>query len=234
MQNVSCKRRGFSLVELSIVLVVIAIIAGGAMAGRSLINAAKIRSLLADINIDRTAVETFKQQYSAYPGDLANAFDFFGSDCGTDSAAPSGCNGDGNGSIHGTNEGYRAWQHLALAGNIKNLYNGVVGAGCTPGVNVPESKLGMNAGLGFESNTSSAYLPGRPSFVNLLFVGANSSDTCTGAAITVFEAKQIDLKTDDGNPTSGELVGVGGSCVSGSDFDYSQSGTVCAIAFTLN
>ncbi len=234
MSKISQEESGFTLIELSIVLAIIAVIAGGVFAGQSLMDAAKIRSVVADVSKYRTAVESFRQQYNAYPGDISNAFSFFGSDCGTDAAAPTGCNGDGDGSIEGLEEGYRAWQHLALAGNIDSSFTGVVGSGCAPGINVPSSSLGLSAGFGFEKNTSTQYVTNRPSFVSLLFVGANASNLCTGAALTTNEAYEVDLKIDDGNPTIGEAVATGASCISGNDFDYAQAGAVCAVAFTLN
>lgn len=230
MARPSHVQSGFTLIELSIVLAIIAVIAGGIMAGQSLLDAANIRAVVADVNKYRTAVESFQGKYSGLPGDLRNARDFFGASCGVDADA---CNGDGNGSINNTDESYRAWQHLELADMVEQSFTGLLGSGCTPDVNVPVSPMGAGAGFGFTNNASS-YLTNRPSFVSLLVLGSNDSSYCIGAAVSVDNAYQIDLKTDDGNPVAGEAVGVGGSCVSGNDFDYSQSGAVCAVAFTLN
>jgi prepilin-type N-terminal cleavage/methylation domain-containing protein len=225
---------GFTLTELSIVLAIIGVIAGGILAGETILEAAKIRSVVTDVNKFRTVVETFKQQYGGYPGDLRNAFQFFGADCGGDSAAPTGCNGNGNDVIEGEDEGYRAWQHLALSGVLSNVFTGQVGAGCTPSVNVAEARIGVNAGYGFEQNLASAYQINRPAFVNLMFLGSNNNNLCTGPAITIDQAYQIDLKMDDENPSDGEVVAVGASCVNSGEFNFGTAGNVCAMAFTLN
>lgn len=226
--------QAFTLIELSIVLAIIGVIVGGIVAGQALLDAAQIRSVVADVSKYRNAVENFSQQYNAFPGDLKNAYDYFGSDCGTDAAAPTGCNGDGNGSIDGATEGFRAWQHLVLSEMIEVQVTGTVGSGCIGGVNVPAASMGGNAGYGFARNSSAAYISNRPSYVSLLVLGTNNSDLCTSPALTIDEAYQVDLKGDDGVPTTGIVVGIGGSCISGSDFDYSQTGTVCAMGFTLN
>jgi prepilin-type N-terminal cleavage/methylation domain-containing protein len=45
------KRCGFTLIELSIVLVIIGLIVGGVLAGQSLINAAAVRAQISQISI---------------------------------------------------------------------------------------------------------------------------------------------------------------------------------------
>ena len=226
--------QGFTLIELSIVIAIIAMIAGGIVAGQSLLQAAQIRSVSTDVIKYRNAVESFKQQFNALPGDLKNAYAFFGSDCGADADAPAGCNGDGNGSIDGATEGFRAWQHLQLSGILSASFSGEVGTGCTPDVNVPGAGVGVNAGYGFARNSASTYIATRPSYLTLLVMGADNSSLCTSPAVTIDEAYEIDLKADDGNPFTGSTVAIGASCVSGSDFNFGQEGVVCAMGFTLN
>ncbi len=63
---------GFTLVELSIVLVIIGLIIGGVLVGRDLINSATIRSQIAQIEKYNAAVNTFRGKYGYLPGDIPN------------------------------------------------------------------------------------------------------------------------------------------------------------------
>ena len=63
-------QRGFSLVELSIVLVILGLLVGGVLGGQALIRAAEIRGVLADKDKYLAAVYTFKNKYQA----LTNSF----------------------------------------------------------------------------------------------------------------------------------------------------------------
>ncbi|MFM9890490.1 MAG: type II secretion system protein, partial [Rickettsiales bacterium] len=72
-------RYGFSLVELSIVLVILGLLTGGILSGQSLIRAAELRSVSTEYNRYVTAVQTFRDKYFALPGDMTNAQSFWGS-----------------------------------------------------------------------------------------------------------------------------------------------------------
>jgi prepilin-type N-terminal cleavage/methylation domain-containing protein len=67
------KRAGFTLLELSIVVVIVALLAAGVMVGKDLIQAAQVRSTLKQIEMINVAVNTFKGQYKCLPGDCATA-----------------------------------------------------------------------------------------------------------------------------------------------------------------
>ena len=81
----------FTLVELSIVLVIIGLVAGGILVGRDLIHSAENRAYVGQLQSYNVAVNTFKTKYNCLPGDCANATDYF---AGT-------LNGNGNGMISG-------------------------------------------------------------------------------------------------------------------------------------
>lgn len=57
------RETGFTLVELSIVLVIIGLIIGGVMVGRDLIKTSEVRSQISQIEEFKTAVNTFKVKY---------------------------------------------------------------------------------------------------------------------------------------------------------------------------
>jgi prepilin-type N-terminal cleavage/methylation domain-containing protein len=62
---------GFTLVELSIVLVIIGLIIGGVLVGQDMIKAAEIRSTVSQIQSYDTAANTFRDKYEYVPGDVA-------------------------------------------------------------------------------------------------------------------------------------------------------------------
>ena len=57
------RESAFSLVELSIVLVILGLLVGGILGGQSLIKAAELRSITSDIESYRVAVNSFKIKY---------------------------------------------------------------------------------------------------------------------------------------------------------------------------
>lgn len=173
-------RAGFSLVELAIVLVIIGLITGGILMGQDLIRASELNSVVTDLNKYKTAVNTFRLKYNAYPGDMANATLYWGradggSPASSNCAAPNTnvtvptatCNGNGDGNIAfgslANSESYRAWQHLSLSGLVPGNFTGV---GVLPnttgwytgviGTNIPASKL-ANVGYSFVNSQLSGH-----------------------------------------------------------------------------
>jgi prepilin-type N-terminal cleavage/methylation domain-containing protein len=65
--------RGFTLVELSIVLVVVGLAIGGVLVGKDLIRAAEYRKFHSQIESYQLASNTFRVKYNAVPGDMPNA-----------------------------------------------------------------------------------------------------------------------------------------------------------------
>ena len=101
-------RLGFTLIELSIVLVIIGLVIGGVLVGQQLIHAAQIRQQAAQFESINAAVNTFRTKYNCLPGDCPDATKFFGAlTTPTNGAAcasiPSNgtltCDGNGDGQI---------------------------------------------------------------------------------------------------------------------------------------
>src|SRR5688572_21710023 len=76
------KTRGFTLIELSIVLVIIGLLVGGVLVGRDLIKAAEIQKVISQAEQYKTVFYTFKNKYNCIPGDCRNATTFFGTPTG--------------------------------------------------------------------------------------------------------------------------------------------------------
>ncbi len=219
--------KGFSLVELSIVLVILGLLTGGILAGQSLIRAAELRAVSTEISRYQSALYSFRDKYMALPGDMRNATRFWGDQAtGTgacaDPAIPDGtpgtCNGDGNGligaSMAGSDENWRVWQHLAMAGLVEGSYSGVGNATSpyqTLGVNVPASKL-SNSGWSLYSRAPGIYInsPWFPlEYGTFLTLGRTHNQTHMGTAPLVAEEMwAIDMKMDDGKPGQGVIVSV--------------------------
>lgn len=167
--------RGFSLLEMAIVISIISVLVGGVVAGNSLMEAAKTRRAIEDIEFYRKTISQFKTMYEAYPGDFSRATQIWGVAGGTgsdstcyqtDSSTLAGdrratCNGNGDGFINKPiptappaiwvfAERFRAWQHLANSNLINGSYSGISDSGNsvggTPGVNIPKSALSRSAG----------------------------------------------------------------------------------------
>ena len=83
--------RAFSLVELSIVLVILGLLVGGILAGQSLIHAAELRAVSSEYQRYRTAIYAFRDKYLGLPGDITTATNFWGAaDGSTGTTRPAG------------------------------------------------------------------------------------------------------------------------------------------------
>lgn len=210
----------FSLVELSIVLVILGLLVGGVLSGQSLIRASELRAVSTEYELFHTATQSFRDKYSALPGDMPNATDFWGSAGGTGadavcavvvSTTAATCNGNGDGMVitnaATVHETQRFWQHLANAGLIEGRYTGYDAAGgaAVPQTNIPGSKMPSG---GWVTNHNGV-LTGDPAWFDAdygqsLSFYNRSSPTRYGILLPA-EAWNIDTKMDDGKPYSGKL-----------------------------
>jgi hypothetical protein len=221
-------RQGISLVELSIVFVLIALLIGGIVVGESMLNAARLQGVLGDVTKYTKAIETFRDKYHELPGDMPNAASFWGADSGCPNtgytAVPhtATCNGNGNGHIGdaftdsgATNyEWYRSWQQLADAHMITGEYNGISGTGSNShsliGINIPASGV-VGAGFTLLYIYTSDF-SGDPNnfpadYGHVLAFGAPAANSYTyGAILPPEDAMRLDVKMDDGLPASGRVM----------------------------
>jgi len=67
------KRRAFTLVELSIVLIVIGLLTGAILKGQEIIRNAKLKRIISDFSNVSTAIYTYEDRYDQLPGDDATS-----------------------------------------------------------------------------------------------------------------------------------------------------------------
>lgn len=199
------KTHGFTLIELSIVLVIIGLLAGGILVGNDLIKAAEIRGTISQMEKFNTAAQTFKLKYNYLPGDIpvneAGAFGFFQLNT---------CPRCGNGIIDAPTESYIFWQHLSEAKLIEGAY------GQNPNNPLrPEDGLPTSTPAGYEK----LFLP-EAKIPNIFFYVWPTwrFSTTDGSPfdlrnndygihdITPIVAYTIDGKIDDGKPNTGKII----------------------------
>jgi prepilin-type N-terminal cleavage/methylation domain-containing protein len=198
---------GFTLLELSISLLIIGFIVSALSYGSALVKQASIRAVITEVRALSTALGNFKMLYGTVPGDLSNATSYWPAVAGTQTANLT--NGNGNGLIDGTEYNY-ALQMLSSASLIQyNLLNAV---------NHPSKYSSYASYKLFNHNsTSSVAVYGRSGLGNVLDL-ANISGTTFNGAVTSQDAYNIDLKMDDGLLYSGIIYTAKGSNYTGANY----------------
>ena len=186
------KQHAFTLIELSIVLVIIGLIVGGVLVGQDLIRAANLRAVAGEYQSYQTAMHSFRLKYNGLVGDINNASTFF-----------SGArDGDGNKRIDewdatNDNEHTAAWHHLASAGLIGGTFDPTFQY--TLFSALPESKLSTAVWAYWHHGQ----MAGGPT--NGLSLQNNKSHS--GKVLRPREAWDIDQKLDDGLSRTGRVRG---------------------------
>lgn len=124
-------QKGFTLIELSIAIIIIGLITGGVLGGRSLIESAKIQSTVQEFQKYKTAFNAYILEYDAMPGDHSEARSYFTTD---KSGGASIHNGNGNNILNAHAEVREAFSHLVNA----ELVNSCICLGSELGRAVPD------------------------------------------------------------------------------------------------
>lgn len=201
-RTASSRQAGFTLVEMSVVLIIIGLLAVGIVSGRAIIEASETRAVMSEIRQHMQSFALFVDRYRAFPGDYRNA------DTAFDIA--SSFNGDGDNQILWSNEeGTQAWYHMQLAGFTDGSFAGS-GTDGIPGTTVPVSAIG-GGGIGYFINYDAGELQ------NHVGIGFRNQAGGMNAepALTPMRANDIDRKLDDGRPSSGYIHSTGSDCIDG-------------------
>ena len=232
--NENDTQRGFTLIELSIVLVIIGLIAGAVLVGRDLIRAAQVRATITQIEKYNTAANTFYGKYGYRPGDIpaAPAAQF-----GFVARGQYAGEGDGNGIIEGvwhnsagkngnTLEGAGEtsvfWVDLSTAGLIEGGFSTAsetvvptadITFTTTPNIDafLPQAKIGKgNYIYVFSGGISGSDATNYFGLSQITIIkNPSNDDTIEGnKSLTVQEAYSIDNKIDDGLPQSGNVTAI--------------------------
>lgn len=177
-------RRAFSLIELSIVLIIIGLLIAAVQVAGKLTSISRAQKIIADIDLFQSVFNGFKLQYDALPGDMPDASSYL------DGAS----DGDGNLRVEeSSEEDHYALQHLRLAEFIDGAYDGSTGT-WVAGLNVYDSginniiyQIAYNADIFDRAGNS----------INITGLNPNES-----AVLTAARTKSIDDKIDDGTPKS--------------------------------
>jgi prepilin-type N-terminal cleavage/methylation domain-containing protein len=218
----SSETHAFTLIELSIVLVIIGLIVGGVLVGQDLIRAAYVRAQVSQIEKFNTASNTFYGKYQGLPGDINNQTALKYGFAARGSAPGEG---DGNGIVEASDEllgigspsGGTAiggentmfWVDLSslTAGHL--IEGGFITATPTTlylyGNNslwFPEAKVGANNFLYIWSAGGLNYY----GLSNIITTAIQPGQMNTVPGLTVQQAYNIDKKVDDGFPQSGRTT----------------------------
>lgn len=222
LSNRSAAQKGFTLIEMSIVLIIIGLIIGGILKGQELINSSRQKNLITNIDATRAAVSTFADRFQAVPGDFNQAVARLSAATG---------NGGGNGQVGTTAlttvtmdaltgvgataiaatsannepEAQLFWCHLTAANLIGSSSTNCAAVAATFGNGSPlPASAYPNAGFSVAYGTHET----DPLRTLWLRVHRAPGTALTAAATAAFSSRtmnEIDAKYDDGLPARGSI-----------------------------
>ncbi len=187
------KQRGFTLVEIAIVLVIVGLLIGGVLKGQEMITNAKLKRLESDNAGIAAAMFSYQDRYLQLPGDDDGALARF------DAYTVAGADGDGDGGIGGGDDwstptvDISAWDETNDAHETQKFFAHLRAAGLISGVATDSSR------------PTNAY-GGR--------IGVQNTALTISGTVTVFGtiegpiAKILENRLDDGNPATGRVQAV--------------------------
>jgi prepilin-type N-terminal cleavage/methylation domain-containing protein len=179
-------QRGFTLIEIAIVLVIIGLLLGGVLQGQQLIENSRVKSAVNDFNGIAAATFSYQDRYGRLPGDDPDAIDDRG-DSWPNAAAETTA---GDGVLDAD-----AADGFTAAGEIEAFFSNLRSAGFIAGdpADTGAAALPQNPFGGLTTIVSQAVL-----------TGLNGTKVCMGN-VGGSAAIALDTQLDDGNPDSGRF-----------------------------
>jgi len=218
MRKSTSTELGFTLIETSIVILIVSMLLACIAVGGSLIQEAKTRAIISDFEDISTGYKAFKVRYDSVPGDMINATSYWPN--GVCAITPSDCDGNGNGIIDTQYESMAAWRHLSLAGMANyglEPFSSNTNIMLIIGADVPASRVAGSGYMLVSGDTSILGIDGaiKPSLwndgTNAVFIGRQilpNSIFLNRGALTGLQAFNIDQKVDDAHiSSSGAFLG---------------------------
>lgn len=186
------KTRGFTLVEIAIVLVIIGLLLGGILRGQELIQNARVRNIIDQQNGIKAAFFGFQDRFRMIPGDLTAA---------QVNQVGSGVVGAGtaaDGQINATDSSL-AFQNITVTGFISCQACTAAAPAASTALNSPTNVYGGVLQLATDNVYSSAagFAGGAPLAVR--------HNVKTGNLIPSNVLYEADVKIDDGVPNNGQF-----------------------------
>src|SRR5215470_16233876 len=142
--------KGFTLIEIAIVLVIIGLLLGGVLKGQELITGARVRNLISQQDGIKAAFFGFQDRYRALPGDYSLA---------SGNINNVSLNGNGNGRIENnaaapafTHEELLVWNHLTAAGFLNGSFTTASGDATPTDANNPKNPYSAYVQMIYDNN----------------------------------------------------------------------------------
>ncbi len=222
--------RGFTIVEIAIVMVIVALVISAILAARFVIEAAKVHTIVKEHGLFQNTVTAFKEKYGELPGDMGNATSYWAS----------AANGNRDQKIRWADgsapkkEGPQAWYQLEQSGMLSG--GGFSGSSTSDvaatGTNIPDSAVATGS-AGWFLDEDATYTIG-----TALGLGrADGTGLNDSPILKAEDALRVDRKLDDGKPSSGTVRGIGANCIDTGAYDAdgaNKSSETCMLRFGLH
>jgi prepilin-type N-terminal cleavage/methylation domain-containing protein len=192
--QIKLRQKGFTLVEIAIVLVIIGLLLGGILKGQEMITQARIKNVINDFNGITAAYASYQDRYRAVPGDDTGAGGRWTLDPGSNVPNGDGVVGGGYSDISAAPqpESRGFWWHLRQAGFIA----GPTTSAGSPTTPAQASQQPSNAVGGMVGVTNANGTPANLGMAGLIICTSNIPDKIAIAA---------DTQMDDQGPGSGTV-----------------------------
>lgn len=211
--------KGFTLVEIAIVILIIAVLSVGVLKGRELIENSRIAASVSQIQDIDSALTEFWNKYQAIPGDMVDPGAKIANCTGVCAQA-----GNGNNELTRrpfsfdvlTSENSAFWAQLAAAGLLSGVNpnpSGLIIGESNPKVPVAESayRVGSHRNNEVLSGATRAAIAPAGLYLCTSFDLTIACNNGASYSLTPNQVMRIDTKLDDGLPNTGKILALGGT-----------------------